>query len=141
MSLCKERIHDEVCSTLYELNGIPKVGGSTHCGYFRNKELNVQFPCKPGDTVFVKRNFKGEVIEGRVESVHRNAIGKEAMRWIVSIWFDEFYGKISDLGDLSNKVDSDYLAGHFYIPVEEFDKPISKRCYPITFNKEELIND
>jgi hypothetical protein len=36
MALCKDCIHNEVCDRLYELNGIPKIGG-TDCGCFKDK--------------------------------------------------------------------------------------------------------
>jgi len=129
MPLCKDCTHNEVCTALYELNGIPKVGGSSHCGYFRNKALNVKFPFKPGDTVYTKR-INGEIIEGYVESIHQNSLGREPMRWIATIWFEEYYGKTAEIGDVASM--------RFYMPIEAFDLPIDERCHAVAVTKEEL---
>lgn len=131
MSLCKDCTHNEVCTALYELNGVPKVGGSTHCGYFSKMDdsLLFRFPFRPGDTVYAKRS-DGEIIEGYVESIHQNSLGRKPMRWIATIWFDEFYGKTSEIGDIASM--------KFYMPIGDFELPIEERCHAIAVTKEEL---
>lgn len=57
-------------------------------------------PCKVGDTVYIQN---GKI--GTVTSIHQNLIGKEVGRWVVTAWFENYYGdtKIEGFECGSNK--------------------------------------
>jgi len=44
-------------------------------------------PCKVGDTVYVQNRKSGTVT-----SIHQNLVGKEEGRWVVTAWFENYYG-------------------------------------------------
>lgn len=62
MALCKDCIHNEVCDRLYELNGIPKIGG-TDCGCFKDKS-----------DVAPKSEVARDILSDLKKAVHNKAV-------------------------------------------------------------------
>ena len=58
---CDKCLHNEVCTALYELNGIPRIG-SSQCAFFRDGAKYVEVVCKPGTDVYLARS-------GRVKEI------------------------------------------------------------------------
>ena len=51
MATCKDCVCFDMCDALDRMNGLPKPG-VTHCGFFKDKALTMDLPCKVGDKVY-----------------------------------------------------------------------------------------
>ncbi len=97
MSTCKDCIHFDVCDALDRMNGIPKPG-TIHCGFFKDKALTIDLPCKIGThlyrvthpyrqepkvTEFVVKNFRtaGKNHHLQIEVQAVNVAGTNWMRY------------------------------------------------------------
>lgn len=112
---CKGCVHYEVCN-LWSTTDLEKDEAHKYCyGRFKPKSRFIELPCEVGQTVYAfKRN--GELAEGIVESIHQNRIGCVCGRWIVTVWFDNFYADSKEAG---------FECGtNKYLPFEDFGKTI-----------------
>ena len=79
-------------------------------------EVLVQ-PCKVGDKVYHIHGTR--VCEGIVESIHQNLVGKEQGRWIVTVWFDDYYANSKEAG---------FECGtHLFFPFDCFEKDVFRK--------------
>lgn len=67
MSNCKECVHETLCKYNDGVNLWCK--NDYVCPRFKDKALNVQLPCKVGDTVYYYSFFSSAIIEGTVQRI------------------------------------------------------------------------
>lgn len=68
-------------------------------------------PCKAGDTVFEQSGKAGTV-----PSIHQNLVGKAPGRWVVTVWYENFYGDAKAAGFDTGT--------HKYYGIEDFGKTV-----------------
>lgn len=96
------------------VNGCARHWAEIIADYLRANGVIVP-PCKVGQTVYVTKT-NGNIISGTVESIHKNLVGKEEGRWVVTAWFANYYANTKEAG---------FECGtHLYLYFDDFGKTV-----------------
>lgn len=72
MAICKDCIHEKVCSALIK-NGLPyldELSAEKFCLMFKDKSKYIKLPCKAGDTVYYFCETFGVILPYFIESIN-----------------------------------------------------------------------